>query len=59
MNALDGVKAGNKITVKVTRKAATGDDNSDRNSVLLKSIKVKLNRASAPVSGTSNKFEIQ
>ena len=59
LNALNGVKAGNKITVKVTRKAATGDDNSDRNSVLLKSIKVKLNRASAPVSGTSNKFEIQ
>lgn len=59
LNALDGVKAGNKITVKLTRKAATGDDNSDRNSVLLKSIKVKLNRASAPVSGTSNKFEIQ
>ena len=56
---LDGIKSGNKVTVTITRKAATGEDNSDRNSVILKSINVKLNRATAPVQGTSNKFSIQ
>ena len=56
---LSNLKAGNKIKVRVVRKAATGQDNSDRNSVLLKNLNVKLNRATAPVSGSSNKFSIQ
>jgi hypothetical protein len=56
---LSNLKAGNKIKVTVIRKAATGQDNSDRNSVLLKNLNVKLNRATAPVSGSSNKFSIQ
>ncbi len=56
---LSNLKAGNKIKVSVVRKAATGQDNSDRNSVLLKNLNVKLNRATAPVSGSSNKFSIQ
>ena len=53
---LSGIESGNKITVKITRKAATGEDDSDRNSVLLKSINVNLNRATAPVKGTANNF---
>ena len=56
---LSNLSAGNKIKVTVTRKAATGQDNSDRNSVVLKNINVKLNRATAPVKGSANKFSIQ
>ena len=56
---LAGVESGNKLTVKITRKAATGDDNSDRNSVILKNIDVKLNRATAPVRGSANRFGVQ
>jgi len=56
---LTGLESGNKLTVKITRKAATGNDNSDRNSVILKNIDVKLNRATAPVRGTSNSFGVQ
>jgi len=56
---LAGLESGNKLTVKITRKAATGDDNSDRNSVILKNIDVKLNRATAPVRGSSNRFGVQ
>lgn len=56
---LTGIESGNKLEVKITRKAATGDDDSDRNSVLLKNLDVKLNRATAPVKSSSSGFGIQ
>ena len=51
-------KAGNKIKVRITRKPATGDDDADATSVVLKNLNVKMQRAAINTSSSASKFTI-
>ena len=55
--AISGLrKSGNRIMVRITRKPGTGSDTADATSVLLKSLSVKMQRASANTGSSADKF---
>ena len=48
--------AGEKITVTITRKAGTGDDDSDTSSVVINNLNINMDRASAHTQSGTSKF---
>jgi len=57
LRPIEGLKkAGRKVNVTVTRKAGIGSDNADSTSVTIHNLEVKLHRASAHTTSSSNQF---